>query len=129
MTVESAAGTTLYKRLGGYDVIAAFVDHWLGQALGDPQLAVYFKGMSNDTKGRARQLIVDYFVASLGGPAIYTGRSMKVLHEGLGITEGDYAALVGYAATTLDALGIPARERADLLAWLDGLKGDVIEAN
>jgi hemoglobin len=127
MALASTVDTTLYKRLGGYDVIAAFVDQWLGHVLGDPRLAIYFKGMSNDTKGRARQLIVDYYVASLGGPAIYTGRGMKVLHEGLGITGDDYAALVGYAATTLDALGIPARERDEVIAWLDSLKDDIIE--
>ena len=32
--------TSLYKRIGGYDVIAAFTDQWLGQGLMDPKLAV-----------------------------------------------------------------------------------------
>ena len=124
--MQDTAEGTLYRRLGGYDVIAAFVDQWLGLVLGDPQLAVYFKGMSNDTKGKARQLIVDFFAASLGGPTIYTGRSMLVLHDGLGISAGDYAALVGHAATTLGALGVGERETADLLAWLDSLKAEII---
>lgn len=123
----AATETTLYKRIGGYDMIAAFVDNWLGRALGDSQLAGYFKGMSNDTKGKARQLIVDFFSASLGGPTIYTGRTMKVLHDGLGISGSDYAALVGHAAATLDELGVAARERDDLLAWIDSLKGEMIE--
>ena len=65
--VTSGADTSLYQRLGGYDVIAAFTDQWLGQGLGDPSLAPYFRGMSNDTKGRARQLIVDFIAASTGG--------------------------------------------------------------
>src|SRR6266571_4310173 len=99
MAATTTAEATLYKRLGGYDVICSFVDQWLGLVLGDDQLGKYFAGMSNDTKGKARQLIVDYYVASLGGPAIYTGRTMKVLHEGLGISEGEYAALVRHAAT------------------------------
>lgn len=118
---------TLYHRLGGYDAIAAFTDHWLGLVLGDPGLAGYFKGMSNDTKRKARQLIVDFIVASTGGPALYTGRDMKTLHEGLGISAAEYEALVDHAATTLDALGMPARERADLLAWFAGLADDIIE--
>jgi hemoglobin len=127
MALAATTEATLYKRFGGYDMIAAFVDHWLGLALDDPQLTGYFKGMSNDTKGKARQLIVDFFSASLGGPTIYTGRTMKVLHDGLGISGGEYAALVGHAATTLETLGVAARERDDLLAWLDSLKGEMVE--
>jgi hemoglobin len=125
--MQGTADRSLYHRLGGYDTIAAFTDHWLGLVLGDPKLAVYFKGMSNDTKRKARQLIVDFIVASTGGPALYTGRDMKTLHEGLGISAAEYEALVDHAAATLDALGTPARERADLLAWFAGLADDVIE--
>jgi hemoglobin len=127
MTLSATTDTSLYQRIGGYDTIAAFTDRWLGLVLGDPQLAGYFKGMCNDTKRKARQLIVDFIVAETGGPALYTGRDMKTLHEGLGITEAEYATLVDHAAATLDALGAPARERTELLAWFAGLAEDVIE--
>ena len=127
MAQATATETTLYKRLGGYDVIAAFTDQWAGRFLADPPLAAYFKGMSNDTKGKARQLIVDFIAASLGGPTIYTGRTMKVLHEGLGISAEEYAATVRYAADTLDALGVASREKEEFLAWLASLEGDTVE--
>ena len=65
--MQATAAPTLYQRLGGYDVIAAFTDQWLGYVLGDPLLSPYFRGMSNDTKGRARQLIVDFIAAAAGG--------------------------------------------------------------
>ena len=90
-------------------------------------MAPYFRGMSNDTKGRARQLIVDFIAASTGGPTIYTGRDMKTLHEGLGISRGEYARLVRHAATTLDALGVRGREKDEMLAWFASLEGDTIE--
>jgi hemoglobin len=125
--MQGTTDRSLYHRLGGYDVIAAFTDQWLGLVLGDPALAPYFKGMSNDTKGRARQLIVDFIAASTGGPTIYTGRDMKTLHEGLGISRGEYDALVRYAATTLDALGVEGREKDEALAWFASLEGDIIE--
>ena len=118
---------TLYRRLGGYDTIAAFVDQWAGRFLADPPLAAYFRGMSNDTKGKARQLIVDFIAASLGGPTLYTGRTMRVLHEGLGISAEEYAAIAGHAADTLDDLGVPPDAREEFLAWFDSLQGDIIE--
>ena len=125
--MQDTAEPTLYKRLGGYDVVAAFTDHWLGLVLGDPQLAPYFRGMSNDTKGKARQLIVDFIAASAGGPTIYAGREMKLLHEGLGISRGEYDALSRHAAATLDALGVGGREKDELLGWFASLEGDIIE--
>jgi hemoglobin len=125
--MQATATQTLYHRLGGYDVIAAFTDSWLGRVLGDPLLAPYFRGMSNDTKGRARQLIVDFIAASNGGPTIYAGRDMKTLHEGLGISREEYDAIMGHAATTLEALGIGAQAKDDVLAWMASLEGDMIE--
>jgi hemoglobin len=125
--MQTTAAPTLYQRLGGYDVIAAFTDQWLGRVLGDPLLAPYFRGMSNDTKGKARQLIVDFIAASTGGPTIYTGRDMKILHEGLGISRGEYDAIMRHAATTLEALGVGAQAKDDVLAWMASLEGDMIE--
>ena len=121
------ADTSLYQRLGGYDVIAAFTDQWLGRVLGDPLLSPYFRGMSNDTKGRARQLIVDFIAASTGGPTIYTGRDMKTLHDGLGISREEYDALLQHAAATLDAIRVGAPAMDEVLRWMAGLEGDMVE--
>ena len=125
--MQATAAPTLYQRLGGYDVIAAFTDQWLGLVLADPLLSPYFRGMSNDTKARARQLIVDFIAASTGGPTIYTGRDMKTLHTGLGISREEYEALLQHAATTLDAVGVGDREKDDILAWMTSLEGDMVE--
>jgi hemoglobin len=125
--MQATAAPTLYQRLGGYDVIAAFTDQWLGLVLGDPALAPYFRGMSNDTKGKARQLIVDFIAASTGGPTIYTGRDMKTLHEGLDISREEYDALLQHAKTTLDAVGVGNQEKDDVLRWMTSLKGEMVE--
>ena len=125
--MQATAAPTLYQRLGGYDVIAAFTDQWLGRVLGDPLLSPYFRGMSNDTKGKARQLIVDFIAASTGGPTIYTGRDMKTLHEGLSIRRSEYATLMQHATTTLDTLGVGEGEKNELLAWMASIEDDTIE--
>ena len=125
--MQATAAQTLYQRLGGYDVIAAFTDSWLGRVLGAPLLSPYFRGMSNDTKGRARQLIVDFIAASTGGPTIYTGRDMKTLHDGLGISWEEYDALLQHAAATLDAIRVGAPAKDEVLRWMAGLEGDMVE--
>ena len=125
--MQATAAQSLYHRLGGYDMIAAFTDQWLGYVLSDPLLSPYFRGMSNDTKGRARQLIVDFIAAAAGGPTIYTGRDMKTLHEGLGISREEYDALLQHAKTTLDAVGVGDQEKDDVLRWMTSLEGDMVE--
>ena len=119
---------SLYLRLGGYDALAAFVDELLSRATSDPQIGVYWKGTSRNSLRRSRQLALDFLCASLGGPALYLGRDMKTLHEGMGISESDWHVLIGHARTALEDLGVAAAEKSDVLAFLEGLKGDIVEA-
>lgn len=108
-------------------MIAAFVDSWIRLLVTDPRLGGYFKGMSLDTQRRVRQLTVDFVAANTGGPVLYTGRSMKVAHEGLGISESDYDALMRHAATALTKVGVDDREKAEMLSFLARFKGDCVE--
>lgn len=119
---------SLYTRLGGYDVIAAFVVNWLALVVLDPQLSGYFTGMTIDARRRARQLIVDFIAERAGGPVIYTGRSMNVLHEALGISAGDYALLMRHAVTAPDGLGVVPDARVGLVAFLETLEAETAES-
>lgn len=47
---------SLYERLGGYDAIAAVTDDLLARLLNDPQLGVFWKGHSENSLRRDRQL-------------------------------------------------------------------------
>jgi hemoglobin len=85
---------SLYKRLGGYDALAAVTDDFLGRLSSDPQLARFFKGHNAESLKVIRQHIVDFLCVATGGPCAYTGRDMKTAHTGLGITEDDWTATV-----------------------------------
>src|SRR5688572_22855188 len=118
---------SLYHRLGGYDAIAAATDDLLARLQSDPQLRDYWKGASTNNQRRARQLIVDFMAEAAGGPAYYTGRDMKTSHVGMHIDESDWEVFMRHSAATLDHFGVPARESAEVLAFFDSLKEDVIE--
>lgn len=45
----------LYKRLGGYDAIAAVTDDFLGRLSTDPAFARFFGGHSTDSLKKLRQ--------------------------------------------------------------------------
>ncbi len=117
---------TLYKRLGGYDAIAAVVDDFIGRLITDKQLSRFFTGASDDSKKRIRQLVVDQICAATGGPCVYIGRSMRAAHEGLGITEADWQASVAHLAATLDKFKVGQKEKDELLAAVSSLKPDIV---
>ncbi len=117
---------SLYQRLGGYDAIAAVVDDVLPRVQGDPELAPFFKGHSNDSNARTRQLIVDFVCQKTGGPCLYIGRSLKTAHEGLGLTDANWNALVNHLKASLDKNKVPPKEQSELLAIITSTKSDIV---
>lgn len=126
-SAQTAAKPTLYKRLGGYDAIAAVTDDFLGKLLSDPRFTKFFVGTSNDSKARIRQHVVDQLCNATGGPCLYIGRSMKSAHAGLGITEEEWNASVQLLIASLDKFKVPEAEKSELLAIAGSLKGDIVE--
>lgn len=117
---------SLYKRLGGYDAIAAVVDSFVPRLVKDPMLAKYFVH-SQDTLMHIRQLAVDQICAVTGGPCIYIGRDMKTSHKGLGISSAEWDVAVKHLVATLDQFKVPAKEKEELLQVVGSLRADIVE--
>ena len=118
---------SLYTRLGGYDAIAAVTDEFLERLFSDPTIGYYWAGDSNDTKRRDRQLIVDFMCEASGGPVFYTGRDMKISHEGLGISQQQYDVLMEHCVATLDKFEVPEKEKGEVCDFLNGLRVDIVD--
>ena len=118
---------SLYKRLGGYDALAAVTDDLVGRLASDQQLGKFFVGHSQDSLRRIRQLIVDQLCAATGGPCVYIGRDMKTTHSGLNVTEKDWEATTRHLVATLDKFKVPAKEKDEVVAAISNLKKDIVE--
>lgn len=125
-TVSAQSGDTLYKRLGGYDAIAAVTDDFIGRLATDKQVGRFFAGASQSTQKHIRQLVVDFLCNATGGPCLYLGRDMKTVHTGLKITEKDWDVSVKHLTATLDKFKVPAKEKGEVLAAVGGLKKDIV---
>jgi hemoglobin len=123
---QTASQDSLYKRLGGYDAIAAVTDDFLGRLVTDPKESRFFVGASTDTKARIRQHIVDFLCMATGGPCKYTGRDMQTSHTGLGITEEDWTTTVKALGGTLSKFKVPARVQQDVMNAIAGLKSQIV---
>src|SRR6185295_14076388 len=123
---QSMAQDSLYKRLGGYDALAAVTDDFLGRLLADPKESRFFVGLSTDSKTKVRQHVVDFLCAASGGPCKYTGRDMETAHTGLNITEDDWNIAVKALADTLNKFKVPPREQGEVLGAIAPLQSQLV---
>ncbi len=119
---------SLYERLGGYDAIFAVTNDLLDRMEKDPQLGRFWQHRGTDGVKRERQLIVDFLVAATGGPLYYKGRDMKLSHQGMRISEGDWTIFLKHADATLKAFNVPQAEYDEVVAFVKSTKADIVEA-
>lgn len=119
---------SLFDRLGGYDGISTFAGNLLPRLAGDAQLGRFWANRSDDGIAREKQLLVDFLCSNAGGPLYYTGRDMLLSHKGMKISESDWSTFLGHAGDTLATLEVPQQECDDVVAFVLGLKDDIVEA-
>jgi hemoglobin len=124
---ESTAKATLYSRLGGYDAIASVTDDFITKLMNEPQLSKFFVGFSNDSKMRIRQHIIDFICQETGGPCYYTGKDIKTMHRGLGISESEWGIATTDFKGTLDKFNVGQKEQEELLSAISSMKNDIVE--
>lgn len=124
---KKASGPSLYKRLGGYDVIASIVDDFLEGLGKDPTFARFGTGRGVESKVKARQLIVDQICHLSGGPCFYIGRDMKPTHKGLAITGQEWETSGKIMGEVLAKHKIPEQEQKEFGALIEGLRKDIVE--
>jgi predicted SnoaL-like aldol condensation-catalyzing enzyme/truncated hemoglobin YjbI len=106
---------SLYKRIGGYDVIAGFVDLAFPRVAANPQLEKYFIGHAEESKYRQRQLIIDKLSSTLQGPTIYLGRPLESVHKGLNISADEWDVFMRILSQAMDERGIVGEVKADFV--------------
>lgn len=122
--VDTAANRSLYDRLGGKSAITAVVDTFVARVSADARIN---KKFARSSIPRVKTMLVDQICAQTGGPCTYTGRTMKEAHTAMGVTDGEFNALVEDLVAALDHFKVPKREQDELLAALGTMKGDIVE--
>lgn len=132
LTVSSTAlakDQTLYQRLGGKKSIAAVVDEFVSRVAADTRINSFFAKTAADPDRLAKfkKNLVDQICQASGGPCKYTGKDMKTAHAGMGITSGDFNALVEDLVASLDKFKVGEKEKNELLGALAPMKSDIVE--
>lgn len=124
MTDQNAA--SLYTRIGGYDAFAALNEELFTRLKDDPELGRFWNHRSDHSIIREKQLALEFFTASAGGPTYYIGRDLVTSHRGMGITARDWALLLGHLHALLDQFQVVDPERGELLAFIESTRDEVV---
>ena len=120
---------SLYDRLCGKKSIAAVVDEFVGRVAADKRINAFFASTASDPK-RLKAFkghLVDQICQASGGPQKYKGKDMKSAHKGMGVSGGDFGALVEDLVGALDTFKVGQHEKDQLLGALGPMKGDIVE--
>jgi hemoglobin len=115
---------SFYERLGGIEAITAVVDSFVARCAGDDRINPKFE---RTDVPRLKKMLVDQVCEATGGPYPYTGRNMKETHDGMGVTAGEFDALVVDLVATLDEFSVPKAEQDELLGLLAPMREDIVE--
>ena len=133
---------SLYDRLGGVFAIAAVVDHFsdaivknpiVGQTSQNPALREWHTQQLGRLPGL--KFMRTLWVCNVaGGPFTYTGThpgrdevSLEEAHRRFSISPDEFDEVAAELGRTLDAVGVPAQEKGEVLAAFAAHKGEVTE--
>ena len=115
---------SLYDRLGGLDAINAVVDAFYARCAEDGRINRKFERSDGP---RLKKMLADQVCEAAGGPCTYIGRGMEEAHDGMGVTAGEFDALVEDLVATLDELEVPKAEQDELLGLLAPMRDNIVE--
>ena len=118
--------STIYDQIGGEPAVTAVVEEFYRRLLADAELLSYFEGRDmTRLKAHQRALVT----VALGGTSEeYNGRMMHPAHAGLAITNEAFDKVLDHLASVLTDAGVPAVTTARVLAILQPLRTDVVQA-
>ncbi|HEY1923423.1 MAG TPA: group 1 truncated hemoglobin [Tepidisphaeraceae bacterium] len=130
---NSNARPPLYDRLGGEQTIQVVVEDFVGRAAGDPKVNFTRKGTAQEwdptpeNVEKLKEHLVEFLEAATGGPQGYHGRDMKSVHAGMEITNSEFDAIEADMEASLAKFDVPAQERSEVLAVIEGTRKDIVE--
>ena len=120
---QTVFADTLYERLGGEAGVARFVGQTIDLTASDPLTKRSFEQV--DLK-KLKQKIAEHICALTDGPCKYSGDPMKVVHQGLDITEAEFYGMVEILRGTLNRAQVPEGAKNELLRILAPMKREIV---
>lgn len=127
LLVTACAGVqqeeNLFQALGGQQGVNVIVENFIMEIARDERVIDHF-AVSNVE--RFRTMMREHLCFIADGPCEYTGDSMIDTHVGMGVTEGDFNAIVEDMMAAMNQAKVPIGTQNRLLSRLAELRGEII---
>jgi len=125
-TIPAPADDALFRDLGGQAGIDRIVGDFVPRLVSDARMGEFFKRANQE---HLKQMLGELFCRISGGGCVYTGLSMKLAHQDIDVSRGDFNALVEVLQASMAAQDIPFAVQNRLLARLAPLHRDVVNVH
>ena len=113
----------VYDRIGGQATLIAVADDFMANVASDPRIARRFQDVDST---HFKAMLVQQLCVSTAGPCKYTGRPMKDVHAGLGISDAEFNAMAQDLRRALARRDIPVEMQVAFVETLEPLRDDVV---
>jgi hemoglobin len=120
----------LWERLGGADKIASVLDDFWAAVNNDKDLKFFRKPGEVPTKAQVNDLKekMKTFISSVTeGPLTYSGKSMKDVHKGMGITGQEFDRVARHLEDALKKNGVKLEDVKEFMGKVNATRADVVE--
>ncbi len=120
----------LWDRLGGEASVKAVVHDFVLLAATDTKVDFTRGGKYPIDKSGVEHLektLVELVSAVSGGPLKYSGRDMKTVHAGMGITNAQFDALAGDLIATLNKYKVAKADQDELIKAIAATRKEIVE--
>ena len=117
---------SLYRALGGQAGVTRLADDLAPRLMADRRIGEFFK-YSNQQ--HLKETLAQQFCQVSGGGCGYTGVQKKTAHQDMGVTKGDFNALVELLQFSMEDQAIPFTTQNRLLARLAPMHRDIINVH
>jgi hemoglobin len=121
---------SLWDRLGGEENVKHVVDDFVRAAAPDPKVNFFRNGKYQPDAAAVTLLkrrLVEFVSAATGGPLEYTGKDMRTVHAGMGITDTEFNALAGHLKAALEKNGARPEDVTTVMTAVAGTAKDIVE--
>jgi hemoglobin len=117
---------SLFDRLGGRDGLTGIVDSFVSNIAADKRVAMQFGKTTGPRLDYFKAMLVAQLCELSGGGCEYTGKTMRDAHSRMGISEGQFDAVVQDLTLALQEKQVPEDAQKELLDKIEALYVDVM---
>lgn len=114
---------SLYEKLGQEKTLFQLVGEFYNLVMEDERINGFFQGID---MVKLRQHQLSFLSSLLGGPEIYSGRSMHAAHKYLQLREHHFAAVVENLCEAMRRFHVDEADIAQVVARLSHYKAEIV---